>query len=60
MCCFSQSVDRVSDTSIFARGTNGHQVLVYSMAYAARSDLATVLPLPVPPRPPRRLSVSSV
>src|SRR5712691_669648 len=52
MCCFSQAVDRVSDTGIFARGTNGRQVLVYSMAYAARSDLAMVLPLPVPPRPP--------
>ncbi len=52
MCIFSQAVDRVSDTSIFARGMNGRQVIVYSMAYAARSDLAMVLPLPVPPRPP--------
>ena len=51
MCCFSQPVDRVSDTSIFARGMNGRQVLVYSMAYAARNDLAMVLPLPVPPCP---------
>lgn len=52
MCCFSQTVEVVSDTSIFARGINGHQALVYSMAYAARSDLAMVLPLPVPPRSP--------
>ena len=52
MCCFSQAVDRVSDTSIFARGLNGGQVIVYSMAYAAGIDLAMVLPLPVPPRQP--------
>jgi hypothetical protein len=51
MCCFTQHVERVSGTRIFAR-VNGRQVLVYSMAYAARSDLAMVLPLPVPPRPP--------
>jgi hypothetical protein len=49
MCCFSGSVDLVSDTEIFARGVNGRQVLVYSMTYAARADLAMVLPLPVPP-----------
>jgi hypothetical protein len=48
MCCFTQAVDHVSDTSIFARGVNGRQVIVYSMAYAAQSDLAMVLPLPVP------------
>ena len=52
MCIFSQAVDRVAGTSIFARGINGRQVIVYSMAYAARSDLAMVLPLPVPARPP--------
>src|SRR5437763_1376880 len=52
MCCFSQPVEMVSGTSIFARGTNDRQVLVYSMTYAARSDLAMVLPLPVPPNPP--------
>src|SRR5262245_51715514 len=50
MCCFSQPIDDVSDTKIFARGVNGRQVIVYSMAYAARTDLAMVLPLPVPPR----------
>jgi hypothetical protein len=42
-------VERVSDTNIFARSANGNQFLVYSMTYAALSDLAMVLPLPVPP-----------
>ena len=36
---------------IFARGLNGRQFLVYSMAYAAAGDLAMVLPLPVLPNP---------
>jgi hypothetical protein len=52
MCCFSQPIDRVSGTKIFARGVNRRQVLVYSMVYAAPTDLAMVLPLPVPPRSP--------
>ncbi|HEY1377516.1 MAG TPA: hypothetical protein VGF55_12020, partial [Gemmataceae bacterium] len=51
MCCFTQPVKLVSDTEIFARGVNGDQFLVYSMAYAAVADLAMVLPLPVPPNP---------
>ncbi len=52
MCCFSQPVEVVSDTSIFARRTDGRQFLVYSMSYASPADLAMVLPLPVPPNPP--------
>jgi hypothetical protein len=53
MCCFSQPVELVADTSIFARAsTDGLQFLVYSMRYAAPSELAMVLPLPVPPGPP--------
>jgi hypothetical protein len=52
MCCFSQPVELVSDTNIFARGVNGRQYLVYSMRFAAAGDLAMVLPLPVPPRSP--------
>ena len=52
MCCFSQPVEVVSDTNIFARGASGRQSLVYSMSYAAAADLAMVLPLPVPPGPP--------
>jgi hypothetical protein len=51
MCCFSQPVELVADTNIFARSNNGQQFLVYSMIYAAPSDLAMVLPLPVPPTP---------
>jgi len=52
MCCFSQPVELVSSTTIFARRRNGRQVLVYSMRYRASSALAMVLPLPVPPDPP--------
>lgn len=47
MCIFSRPVEIVSDTNIFARTRNGRQVLVYGMTYAAASDLAMVLPLPV-------------
>ena len=49
MCCFTEPVEKVSDTSIFARAYGGRQLLVYSMAYAAKSDLAMVLPIPVVP-----------
>jgi hypothetical protein len=49
MCLFSQPVELVSDTNIFARSANGRQFLVYSMSYAAAADLAMVLTLPVPP-----------
>jgi hypothetical protein len=52
MCCFSQPVEVVADTNIFARSANDRQFLVYSMSYAAATDLAMVLPLPVPPQPP--------
>ncbi|HEV2667833.1 MAG TPA: hypothetical protein VG324_23150, partial [Blastocatellia bacterium] len=51
MCCFSQPVELVADTNIFARSDNGRQFLVYSMSYAAPTDLAMILPLPVPPDP---------
>jgi hypothetical protein len=49
MCCFSQPVEFVADTNVFARGANDRQFLVYSMSYAAPTELAMVLPLPVPP-----------
>ncbi len=52
MCMFSQPVDLVSDTNIFARRTNGKQLLAYSMTYRAATELAMVLPLPVPPNGP--------
>ena len=49
MCCFSQPIISVSDTAIFARpeGTD-RQFLVYRMDLAIDSELAMVLPLPVP------------
>ena len=49
MCCFSGPIEYVANTSIFARGVNCGQLLVYSMTCAARGELAMVLPLPVPP-----------
>lgn len=49
MCCFSQRVEKVADTSIFARaGKDGRQYLVYSMLLHAKDDLAMILPLPTP------------
>jgi len=48
MCCFSQTVESVSDTAIFARPTMGNrQVIVYSMKLKAGLDLSMILPLPV-------------
>lgn len=52
MCIFSESVDMVSNTNIFARAHEERQFLVYSMTYAATTQLAMVLPLPVPPNSP--------
>src|SRR5262245_37871111 len=52
MCCFSGKVDWVKRTNIFARAAGAErQYLVYEMSFAARDELAMVLPLPVPPRP---------
>jgi hypothetical protein len=49
MCCFSRAVQKVADTSIFARASkDGRQFLVYSMMFAAGEDLAMILPLPTP------------
>lgn len=48
MCCFTEEVQRVSDTSIYARAAGARQTLVYEMRYAAKTELAMVLPLPVP------------
>jgi len=49
MCCFSGHVERVADTSIFARSVeNGRQLLVYSMTIATSREVAMILPLPVP------------
>ncbi|MCJ8331169.1 MAG: hypothetical protein HRT89_05130 [Lentisphaeria bacterium] len=46
---FTGEVGLVSDTSIFARlSGNGKQYLVYQMKYQADTEVAMVLPLPVP------------
>jgi hypothetical protein len=50
MCCFSRPVKFVASTFIFARARNGRQQLVYQMKYGADTDLAMILPLPVPAR----------
>ena len=48
MCCFSQAVEHVGATKIFARRTSEtHQLLVYSMSVVASHELAMILPLPV-------------
>jgi len=52
MCCFSGEVTAVAGTQIFARRAEpNRQYLVYAMRYDAPSDLAMILPLPVPSRP---------
>ena len=49
MCCFSQPVDYVRATQIFARPAKGDgQYVVYSMSLKAGTDLAMILPVPTP------------
>ncbi|HYE99581.1 MAG TPA: hypothetical protein VEJ18_11755 [Planctomycetota bacterium] len=49
MCCFSGPVDRVSETSIFARSQpGGRQALVYEMRFSSKDDVAMILPIPTP------------
>jgi hypothetical protein len=49
MCCFSQPVDLIADTNIFARASkDGKQYLVYAMTMSAKEDLAMILPIPTP------------
>ena len=49
MCCFSQAVRFVGGTRIFARGLpDGRQALVYAMEVEIDTELAMVLPIPVP------------
>lgn len=50
MCCFSGQVQRVAGTRIFARLDGARQALVYSMQFSAASDVAMLLPIPVPPK----------
>lgn len=48
MCCFSGKVT-VANTRIFARLVgDGRQYLVYEMRFETRSEVAMILPLPVP------------
>ncbi len=49
MCMFSQPVEHVSKTCLYARGVGPTQLLVYAMSVAASDDLAMLLPLPVAP-----------
>jgi hypothetical protein len=50
MCCFTGPIRQVSGTNIFARATDAQrQLLVYAMKLDATSDVAMVLPIPVPP-----------
>lgn len=47
MCCFSRTVEHVSNTEIFARPVaNGRQALIYSMQLKANEPLAMILPIP--------------
>lgn len=48
MCIFSQRVEHVSRTRIFARADGARELIAYDMRFAAASDLAMILPLPVP------------
>jgi hypothetical protein len=49
MCCFSQHVEHVANTNIFARPSkDGRQVVVYSMMLKADKELAMILPIPTP------------
>jgi hypothetical protein len=55
MCCFSQEVETVSNTRIFARDSKSPlQFLVYEMMFSAGEDLAMILPLPVPKGTPEK------
>ncbi|MFO0915596.1 MAG: hypothetical protein U0795_21710 [Pirellulales bacterium] len=48
MCCFSQRVESVRNTRIFARlSGRGTQFLAYQMNYESRDANAMILPLPV-------------
>jgi hypothetical protein len=49
MCCFSEPVEDVLGTKIFARLENGRQFLVYQMMFSSKEDLAMILPIPVTP-----------
>ena len=47
MCIFSQPVELVSDTHIFARVANGTQFLAYEMKLSTPMENAMILPVPI-------------
>lgn len=47
MCLFTEEIEEVSDTRIFARMAGDTQILVYEMTFSSQEDLAMVLPIPV-------------
>ncbi|MEH6416104.1 hypothetical protein [Pseudomonas sp. CGJS7] len=47
MCIFSQPIDHVSDTRIYARMRGDRQYLAYQMRLASMTEQAMILPLPV-------------
>ena len=47
MCIFSQPVELVSNTHIFARVANGTQFLAYEMNLSTSTENAMILPVPV-------------
>jgi hypothetical protein len=50
MCMFTQPIEEVRDTRIFARSLpEGRQVLVYQMGLHTKRDVAMILPIPAKP-----------
>lgn len=47
MCCFSQPVQFVADTRMFARREGDRQYLVYQMSFQSAEPNAMILPIPV-------------
>ena len=47
MCCFSQPIERVEQTRIYARVDGPRQLVVYEMRLVAAGELAMVLPIPI-------------
>ena len=47
MCIFSQPVDLVADTHIFARLANGTQFVAYEMQLSTLTENAMILPVPI-------------
>lgn len=50
MCCFSQPINDVTNTNIFARmDVTGRQTVVYNMKLDTPVDVSMILPIPVKP-----------